>query len=279
MAVVFIGVLTGALLVDPRAAASPLKILWISLPALLVSIGGYMINDYYDIEADRISKPWRPLARGAIDPDRVRAASLALMIFSAGLSASIGVVAASFVILNAVLAYAYSWRLKKLGLVGNVVVAAMSANTILFGGLAYSEASGSRPFPLLLWLYIAVPWIFAFAMSLSREIVKGIEDVEGDRARGVRTLAVSRGHRIASLASAGILVALIPAALVPLTFRSSIPYLVLALFSISLFLMPVLDIVFSKDSREALKAAARARSYSKISLLAGTIAFLLWALS
>lgn len=275
--ITFLGVMVGAAVIDPRAIGD-LHVILISIPALAVAAGGYIVNDYYDIEIDRRSKPWRPLARGDIAPNIALAASLSLLILGVALSFPLlGMLVGLFVILNAMLTYLYSWKLKRLGLVGNICVALLSANSILYGGISYASLhSDIDPERISITL---VPWLFGFIMSLSREIVKGVEDISGDREYGVRTLAVSRGYAYASTVAALLLVLLLAIVAVPLIYRWSAGYLALSLASIAIFLASVISIALSRDVAEAIRRASMSRSISKASLLMGTLAFLLWAVS
>lgn len=274
--ITLLGVVVGASIVEPGVFRSIQGLLIASVPPILVAAGGYIVNDYYDIDIDRRSKPWRPLARGDIEPSHALVASILLMIL--GFLASLLIsnpLLALFVAANAILTYAYSWRLKRTGFLGNICVSILSANSILYGGLYYAIESSRDP----RWLFeIAVPWVYAFTMSLSREIVKGIEDIAGDSVYGVKTLAVSRGYRYASLAASSLLAILLSIVWMPMMMRYSVAYLALAIVSIIIFLASAILIALSRDISTAVRRASSARSISKLSLLLGTIAFLAWAL-
>ncbi|MEM0439912.1 MAG: geranylgeranylglycerol-phosphate geranylgeranyltransferase [Sulfolobales archaeon] len=276
--ITFLGVLVGAAVIDPNATRDLYTVLLISIPALAVAAGGYIVNDYYDIEIDRRSKPWRPLVRGDITPRAAFTISIAL--FALGVLISfplLGIFVGLFVAANTLLTYLYSWRLKRLGLVGNIAVSMLSANSILYGSISYASVQSNID-PKSLGLAL-IPWLFAFIMSLSREIVKGIEDISGDREQGVRTLAVTRGYVYASLITIALLVFLLAIVALPLIYRWSVGYLALSITSIIIFLASVASIPVSRDMGIAVKRASISRSVSKASLLLGTLAFLVWAIS
>ncbi|GAY26634.1 hypothetical protein ATG_18380 [Desulfurococcaceae archaeon AG1] len=276
--ITFLGVLVGAAVIDPNATRDLYTVLLISIPALAVAAGGYIVNDYYDIEIDRRSKPWRPLVRGDITPRAALTISIAL--FALGVLISfplLGIFVGLFVAANTLLTYLYSWRLKRLGLVGNIAVSMLSANSILYGSISYASVQSNID-PKSLGLAL-IPWLFAFIMSLSREIVKGIEDISGDREQGVRTLAVTRGYVYASLITIALLVFLLAIVALPLIYRWSVGYLALSITSIIIFLASVASIPVSRDMGIAVKRASISRSVSKASLLLGTLAFLVWAIS
>jgi geranylgeranylglycerol-phosphate geranylgeranyltransferase len=76
----------------------------------------------------------------------------------------------------------YAMRAKRLPLVGNLLVSAVASSAFLVGALA-SENPRAVTFPI----------IFAFLFFMGRELVKGAEDIQGDRTAGARTMAVRIG--------------------------------------------------------------------------------------
>ncbi len=274
--ITLLGVILGALFVEPNAYRDPMWLLISSTPALMIAAGGYMINDYYDMDIDRKSKPWRPLVKGDISPQTALLVSISLIVMGCAIAFLLfGAFICVFVSINALITYLYSWKLKRLGLIGNIAVSLLSANSILYGGLTYMLISEKiEALPLLL-----IPWSFAIVMSISREIVKGIEDIEGDKAYGVRTIAVIRGYRFASIISTFLLTLLLAIVGVPFIIKQSMIYITLAIISIAIFLASTIKIAASKNIEDAIRVASLSRSISKLSLLLGTIAFIAWALT
>lgn len=274
--ITLLGVILGALFVEPNAYRDPAWLLISSTPALMIAAGGYIVNDYYDIDIDRRSKPWRPLVKGDISPQTALLVSILLIVLGCSIAFLLfGAFIGAFVSINALITYLYSWKLKRLGLIGNIAVSLLSANSILYGGLTYMSISERiEALPLLL-----IPWSFAIIMSLSREIVKGIEDIEGDKVYGVRTVAVKRGYRFASITSTFLLTLLLAIVGIPFIIKQSMIYITLATISIAIFLASTIKIAASKNIEDAIKDASLSRSVSKLSLLLGTIAFIAWALT
>ncbi len=274
--ITFLGVLVGAAVIDPKALTDLYTVAIASLPALTIAAGGYIVNDYYDVEIDRKSKPWRPLARGDVAPRTALATSLSLLALGVAVSFPLfGIFVGLFVTINALLTHLYSWKLKRLGLAGNICVALLSANSILYGGISYAAIDNNINLGSI--GIVLIPWLFALIMSLSREIVKGIEDIEGDREHGVETIAATRGYLQASLIAIALLISLLAIVAIPLIYRWSLGYLVLSLASIAVFLGSTISIALSRNTIEAIRKASISRSVSKASLLLGTLAFLLWA--
>lgn len=252
------------------------------LAVLVVSItsaGGYVINDYFDIEVDKVNKPERPLPSGKISLDTAYKLALSLFLTSPLMTlvivlydAVIGVVCTLFVVLHVFLMYYYSKTLKVLGFIGNLIVSFSSFSSILFGGLVYAATVKD----LTLTMPSLIPAFYAFLIILAREIVKGIEDIEGDKVRHIQTLALKYGPKRAyriSLVPYFILLILSP---IPYFYpifnaRYGVLYLILALFGVDL---PA-TIAMAKLKSDPVKHASSARSLLKISLLIGPLAFIL----
>jgi geranylgeranylglycerol-phosphate geranylgeranyltransferase len=151
--------------------------------------GALMItNDYFDLEVDRVNHPGRPLPSGRIS--RAEAIALAALFTLAGLAsaAALGLptfLIAAFISVDGIL---YNWKLKESGLPGNVMVALPVAMTFVAGGVSVGQWSSG-----LVWLFGAL----AFVFDLAEEIANGAMDVEGDRLRGARSLAIVKGKEFA----------------------------------------------------------------------------------
>jgi geranylgeranylglycerol-phosphate geranylgeranyltransferase len=176
------------------------KLLLAALSGILVGAGGNAINDVYDLDIDRINKPGRPLPAGRVTPAAAR--RFAYACFGLGTAAAVfinpvclGVAAASSVLL-----VAYSRTLKRTLFWGNLVVAFMLGLALVYGGLAVGRTGAA----------VAVGAI-SFFYNLAREIIKDIEDMEGDRAGAAVTFPIRYGVR-ASLVLATVTLALLVAA-------------------------------------------------------------------
>jgi len=150
----------------------------------LITAAGNVINDFFDAEIDAINRPDRPIPSGAIS--RGAAQGFAITLFLAGILVSFftNPLCVGIAIFNAVLLIAYAAKLKSTPLLGNIVVAYLSASIFLFGG-ALNGFDG-------LVRIIPIAAITFFAM-LSRELLKDAEDVEGDRAGGADTVPIRIG--------------------------------------------------------------------------------------
>ncbi|MFQ6052970.1 MAG: geranylgeranylglycerol-phosphate geranylgeranyltransferase [Candidatus Bathyarchaeia archaeon] len=165
------------------------------------------INDYYDREIDAINEPGRPIPSGAVTPTEALAVSIALS--SVGLLAAwatspvcLGIAVFSWAVMMF-----YSTRGKRTGFFGNLLVSTCIAVPFIYGAVAVENAVS---FPSLLFV------LMAFLSNTGREITKGIVDVEGDRSKGVRTVAVSKGVRTAASAAATIYLSAVFVSLLPI---------------------------------------------------------------
>lgn len=152
-----------------------------------------VINDYYDRKIDAVNKPHRPIPSGLVSPREalVYAYILSGVGFISALLTNIQCLAIATVAW--ILLMYYNTKGKRTGLPGNFIVSACIALPFIYGGFAAGVGLEA-----VLALFSAM----AFLSTAGREITKGILDIPGDRAHGVKTLAVSRGPRTAAIAAA-----------------------------------------------------------------------------
>ena len=256
-----IGVVSVSGRLDPYAAV-PIAVV------VLVAAGGYVINDYFDYEVDRVNKPYRPIPSGRVSRDE--ALVLALGLFAGGVALAIlpGPVSFAYAFLNAVLMFMYSYKIKEFGLLGNITVAFSGASTIIYGGLAVAEHAAA----IETVVRAAVPSLYAFLLLLGREIVKTIEDVEADAARGVKSLPRILGITAAARVASGILLGVVALSLLPVLMGYGMVYAVLAGATDVLIIVSVKEVLLGRDK---IAASSKARSLLKLALLTGALAFLL----
>ncbi|MHA1596174.1 MAG: geranylgeranylglycerol-phosphate geranylgeranyltransferase [Candidatus Asgardarchaeia archaeon] len=161
-----------------------------SISVFLIVASAMVLNDYVDLPADRINAPERPLPSGKMTQRE------AIILFS--ILSFFGVFTSYFINLKTFLmasfywflAVAYDTKLKSRGLVGNFVVSLSVAAPFVYGGLVVSSEISP-----LLFIFSTL----AFLANTGREITKGIVDIEGDRMKGYRTLAVVKGPRLSAI--------------------------------------------------------------------------------
>jgi 4-hydroxybenzoate polyprenyltransferase len=183
------------------------------LSTVLIAAAGYIINDYFDVRTDLINHP------DTVVVDKVikRRWAIILHITFTFTGITIGMYAAlktgylrlaAFHWTAAVLLWFYSTHLKKRLLVGNITVSALTAAVAFMPfvfemGVMHHHHPGfihTYKYAVLSCLKITVIFsIFAFITSMAREIMKDIEDYEGDKATGGLTMPIVWGIRSSKL--------------------------------------------------------------------------------
>jgi geranylgeranylglycerol-phosphate geranylgeranyltransferase len=174
------------------------------LSGALMMAAGNAVNDYCDVEIDRINKPFRPLPANRIS--RHTALNFSIILFVLAIFLSILISKYSFLLaLSACTGLLlYSGKFKKTVLLGNITVSFLAALAFVYGGAAVARLENTM-----------IPAGFAFLFHLGREIIKDVEDRQADAVRGARTLPVIAGDRVALLLASLVYVALIVLTFVP----------------------------------------------------------------
>jgi geranylgeranylglycerol-phosphate geranylgeranyltransferase len=195
--------------VSKPASVSPSDIVLGFITGFAICAFSMVVNDYYDIDVDRVNQPSRPLPSGALSKsDAVAIAAITLILGFVATALTLDFQALLIVALYSFLAWLYDFRAKKYGVAGNMVVASSLAIPFIYGG----EISGGHVLDSLL-LFMAST---SFLAGVGREIVKAMADVPGDRKRGVRSYASVHGMRAASLLGALFFLAAVVTSVLPL---------------------------------------------------------------
>jgi len=161
------------------------KLFVLASSTAIIAAAGYIINDYYDIKIDLINKPNRVV----IGKNITRRYALFFHTILSFMGVALGFVLSWKLgvinFLSAFLLWVYSNNLKRQPFIGNFVVAWLTSISIVLVNILY-EVSNS-----LVIIYA----LFAFFMTLIREIVKDMEDLKGDNTFGCRTLPIIWGIR------------------------------------------------------------------------------------
>jgi geranylgeranylglycerol-phosphate geranylgeranyltransferase len=168
-----VAVLIGGLLVagnNPLLLSSPYPLILAMVAVFLITGAGNAINDCFDVDSDSVNKPGRPIPAGRVTRRKALAFSVAVFVLGILLTFLINWACILIAVVNSVLLVVYSYSLQDRILLGNVVIGYLVGSTFLFGGAAF----GNLLLPGLLML-------LAGLSTVSREIVKDLEDIEGDR--------------------------------------------------------------------------------------------------
>ena len=190
-----------------------LNLFLLILSVVLIAAGGNVINDIYDQETDEINKPHKKIIGTHFSENVGWVLYISLSLIGIGIGYYLShyfLYDNSFLLFHLIspaLLWVYASNLKKTALVGNIVVALLAAFvpltmlTFEYGAMWQNfsniieevTALGiGNPFQYMFdWsFYLAV---FAFSTTLIRELIKDIEDIEGDEQTQVKTLAVKLG--------------------------------------------------------------------------------------
>ena len=248
------------------------------LAAFLITGAGNAINDYFDVEADRLNRPDRPIPAEKVSVKGALVYSIVLFVIGIALAAFTTNLAFIIAIFNSLVLIFYSWSLQHKTFFGNFTVAYLTGSTFIFGGAA-------------VW-NIELPLIFGLLAGLatiSREIFKDLEDIEGDKKTFLQKTSLTKKRFmerfivtdegvilkykektgiITSIVSLGIAVVLSP-----------LPYsLGMMDFNYVLFVLPA-DIVFAACIILSMIARkkedfTRMRKFAKYGYFLGLLAFL-----
>ncbi|RLF15396.1 MAG: hypothetical protein DRJ97_03985 [Thermoprotei archaeon] len=224
-----------------------------------LSAAAMSINDYYDRDVDLINDPSRPIPSGVVKP--VEALMVTVALCALGLAASLSLNVYCLILASLALAASITYATvgKTFGLPGNAMVSFCVALPFIYGGLALGNLD-----PVLL-----VFALMAFLANMGREVVKGIVDVVGDAARGIKTIAAVYGRAVAAyLATLFYLLAVSLSALPWLMGAVSVYYLPLVAVSDAGFIATSIKLLKDPSREKARQAKQEALVWMLIGLLA-----------
>lgn len=161
------------------------ELLLLTISTVSIAAGGYIINDYYDVKIDYINKPDRVVIGKSI----TRRYAILFHVLLSALGVALGTYLAWRIgAVNAAsvfLLWLYSNNLKRLPFIGNVTVAFLTGLAVMVVDLFYRTNNS------LVIIYA----LFAFFITLVREVIKDMEDLKGDNSFGCKTLPIIWGIR------------------------------------------------------------------------------------
>jgi len=226
----------------------------------LISATTLILNDYFDIESDKINAPGRPLPAGLVTKQDVVLLSCAVTVLGFIASYMVSFKALLVVILVWAVGFLYNWRFKKTGFWGNLMVSFSVGMTFIFGGIAVD-----RPFEKAVWFF----GIMAFLINLGEEIAADAMDIEGDRQAGSRSLPVLLG-RESALKTSGTIFLLV-------TVISFLPFVFGWIEWVYMFPILLMDIIILHSTIKLLNSKiVNRRIYIRWIYLSGLIAILIF---
>ena len=237
----------------------PVEILLSMGIVVLFTAAGNSLNDYYDRDVDKVAHPDRSIPKGLVRPKDALALSVVMFAATVVMSVFVNLWSFSIVVTSIVIMVGYESLLKAEGLAGNLAISWLTGALFLFGGAAVDRME-------IAWILAAL----AFLATLGREIVKDIQDVEGDRGSR-RTLPMRIGPRSSGAVASG--------ALIGAVVLSPVPYLLDLLSIWYLAAVVVADGIFIYCALIHFGNPERGQKTAKLAMLAALAAFLLGGVS
>ncbi len=159
-----------------------------ALTIAVIAAAGYWINDVYDFRIDRINKPGKLVVNAILSVKKVLTGyfllNMGILLFSFSfLGVRWELYQITFInFLSVLLLFIYASYLKRVSVVGNLLISFLTALVILLAGYLYQINMG------LIWTLT-----FAFEITLIREITKDIQDIKGDLRFNLHTLPIQIG--------------------------------------------------------------------------------------
>ncbi len=222
-----------------------------AVAAFLICAGGNVVNDLVDVDIDRVNRPDRVLVRGALSKRYAISLAVLLNVAAILLALAVNMLVTTVALIVIVLLLLYNLWLKRVPLVGNMVIATMGGLTFITGGLAIDHVMAfTLPGPL-------IPAAFAFFFHGVREIIKDVQDVEGDRQVGINTLPQVIGVRKSLSLALLLFLILVLLTYVPiLTGWFGMYYRIITVYVVDLPLLLLLIFIWGNPTPSMLKAGS-----------------------
>lgn len=254
---------------------------WLILSSVLIAAAGYIINDYFDLNIDLINKPDKVIVGKTITRRWAIAFHLILSFIGIAIGFYLDITTRVLLlgIANSIcvlLLFFYSISLKKKLLIGNILISALTAWTVFV--ITWCETRnllsplGSSRIKITRYTFLYAG--FAFIISLIREVIKDIEDMEGDRRYGCTTMPIVWGVNASKIFIAVWLIVLL-ALLVSLQFYVlQFHWWFSALYSVVFIIAPLINIFQKLFTATTSADYHRLSSRTKMVMLTGILSMI-----
>jgi len=258
------------------------------LSTVLLAAAGYVINNIYDVGTDSINKPNDVVVGKGITETAAFNIYIVLNVSGVAVGFLLSNIIqrptfASLFILIASLLYFYATTLKQIMILGNFVVALLLAASVLIIGvfdLFPATTSENQAQMASLFSILTDYALFAFMINFIREIVKDIEDVNGDYNMGMNTLPVAIGiNRAAKIVLGFAIIAFISSALYCNTYFMKNKLYITLLYSFVTILAPLLYFIVKIFTAKSQKDFHHLSTILKLILFFGILSILVIALN
>ena len=238
---------------------------------ILIAAAANVINDIFDTDIDAVNRPDRPIPSGKILKKQAILYASILMSLGILISVPLGVITPNPILIPCFsmffcgFGFLYSWKGKQSGFPGNVMVGIAFSSGIPFGALLITTFSQIPPY---LWFFIST----AMFLLISRELVKGMEDREGDSRYHVKTVATTKGFSYSAWLSGTFSLAAILAFTIPAFIYSLNVWFMIMMGIGNVFVLVSIIFLIKPDRKEN---QTKASLCLKIGAYAGLIAYIL----
>jgi len=227
------------------------------ISTVILTASGYMINDYYDVKIDYVNRPKAVVIGKGMKRRMVMILHTVMNVVGIFIGLLVHPKIGAITFVAAFLLWLYSNSLKRLPFIGNLTVASLTGLAIWIVGIYYQKSE----------LLIVTYAIFAFFINLMREILKDIEDRNGDRKHGCKTLPIVLGFR-KTKNIIFIIAFLFVASILFVTFKINEPLLFLYFGGLSLFFIAFMVKIYKADRKSHFSELS---TISKILMITGIL--------
>lgn len=257
---------------ESNTSLSSLQFAILVISTLLVAAGGYIINDIKDIKVDLINKPDKVIINNQIS----RATGLKLyvsltligILLSIYLAYSINIIAmGSIHFLSAGLLFFYSTSYKKIFLLGTFIISLITSLSIIIVILFDFNALSNS----VIIKFVAIYALFAFLITFVREILKDVEDIEGDSFQKAATLPIVAGIKTSKNVTAIIIGLIATLLLVVARFMYHILDFVSVAYVCIAVIIPLFLLLYYTINASEKTQFAKASTFAKIIMVLGIL--------
>jgi 4-hydroxybenzoate polyprenyltransferase len=243
------------------------------LSILSITAAGYIINDIFDIETDKINKPKKLIISTIFSVETARRWYLYLntigIFFGIFISLKIEKPSLSFIFIGvALLLYYYSKKLKALPLIGNLIVALLVSINVLILLIFDLNTAGNVTNLNYVKTTILIVAFFAFHINFTRELIKDIEDINGDYKLKMNTLPILIGRKRTKNIISILCIFLIFFLVLFLNYYTS-GQIVISLYIIVFILLPILYVTIKINKAKSQKKIHTISSLLKLVMFFG----------
>lgn len=235
------------------------RLLLAAASGALTGAAGNVINDYFDVNIDKINKPNRVLAKGDLSKNNALIFYFFLLFLIFTITINLNLLSIIIVIVANFSIYFYSYFLKKVILVGNFIVAFFTGLAFVFGAAATGNVANSF-----------IPALLAFFINFIREIIKDAEDADGDYLNGIVTFPIIYGVMATKNLVLSLSVFLVFGAIIPYFIKLyNITYLIVIIALFSPLLIYSLKLLLQSSDK---KTYAKISNLLKVLMIIGLFA-------